>query len=280
MLKNKYSTEEFCELLNNAYTKELHKIIRKEEDPFRLSLMLKKGADPNFRDNLGRNVLFYNIREILMNYGANPWCQDKLGRTPLFYADSEYHAELLLDNLWCDNCDIRDKIEDKLPDGISWSKPLVEQIYLNQQDKDGCTALFHNDKLTKWLLERGIDTEIQDSEGKTALFYMNRNGTELLLKYGANPNVEDVNGDTPLFYSDCMEQTRALVNAGADIKHRNLSEELCIDHLGDSRTLTYLIILGISPAMEELSPILKRSRLLVQRTVRRWLAEKNGFEFV
>ena len=280
MLKNKYSVDEFCVLLDKSLKRELNRVIRKETDPFRLSLMLKKGADPNYKDGLGRNVLFYNVKNILMEHNADPWCTDRFGRTPLFYVETDYQAQMLLDNLYCDDCETRTSIEEKLPDGISWDRLMVKKLYLNHQDNDGCTALFHNDSLTKWLLERGIDTEIKDDHGCTALFYTNENGTELLLHHGANPNSIDNEGNTPLFQVESLKQTRDLVNAGAEITHRNNGGELCIDNTGDSEIHSYLILLGVNPIYEELSSTMKNSRMILQRTVKRWLAERDGFELV
>jgi hypothetical protein len=63
---------------------------------------------------------------------------------------------------------------------------------------------------------------------------------KLVLEHGGSPNIEDANGETPLSYislsyprSKLPERLRLLLNAGADINHRNLRGETTIISCSD-----------------------------------------------
>lgn len=278
MIRNTYSLDYICELINKGEIMELTKSLRKIDDPFQLSQLIKRGADPNYRDSLGKNVLFYNIRDILLRKGADPWCQDVYGRTPLFYVNSDYHAELLANHLHSESAKKRLRIS--MPKGVAWDFRIARKLYINHQAKNGNgdTALFHNDKLTNWLLQNGADTEIKNEEGQTALFFSEN--TEELLEHGADVNVIDNYGNNVLFYIDTFKQVKLLVNAGIDILQRNKLEHQCIDYMSDPESINYLILLGINPSLEMISKRVFNARRLLQRTVKRWLAERRGFELM
>ena len=57
-------------------------------------------------------------------------------------------------------------------------------------------------KVVELLLDRKVDPNIQNTDGKTALRFANENGhfevVELLLKHHANPNIQDIHGYTEL----------------------------------------------------------------------------------
>ncbi len=74
----------------------------------------------------------------------------------------------------------------------------------------------------------GVDINVRDAQGRTALPYASLNGhnemVEMLLALGAERNVQDDEGNTPLHLaarSDHEDTCRALLTAGADRALRN-----------------------------------------------------------
>lgn len=121
---------------------------------------------------------------------------------------------------------------------ILYITPLVlifglYNIYTNNVDKSAdefISAVHHNatyDEI-KIILEQGIDPNIQNEIGRTALFYaQSSNKAELLLEYGANPNHETIKKKTPLFSGMIKEKDiktffNTLIKGGADINHQDI----------------------------------------------------------
>lgn len=70
--------------------------------------------------------------------------------------------------------------------------------------------------MTKILLDRGADPDVQDRRGATPLHVATApETTALLLQRGADPNLADERGCTPLHYAD-WDHALALLNQGAD----------------------------------------------------------------
>lgn len=91
-------------------------------------------------------------------------------------------------------------------------------------------AMNRNTKCAFLLLEMGIDANIQDETGKTALMYAGMHGmtdlVEILVGGIANTNVtcQDEDGWTALMFAakkGCMKMTNILVNNGANLEAEN-----------------------------------------------------------
>lgn len=130
---------------------------------------------------------------------------------------------------------------------------LILEMGLNShkiQDEDGCTLLHlvageGDEKLTKLLLEKDAEIDVQDRQGLTPLHYAAMknclNTASLLLLTpeggkGANPNIQDKNGDTPLHLSaknNYIHMTELLLANGA----------VCNVENEDGRTPLYFAVL-------------------------------------
>ncbi|KAK9746233.1 Ankyrin repeats (3 copies) [Popillia japonica] len=138
---------------------------------------------------------------------------------------------------------------------------LILEMGLNShkiQDEDGCTLLHlvagevageGDEKLTKLLLEKDAEIDVQDRQGLTPLHYAAMknclNTASLLLLTpeggkGANPNIQDKNGDTPLHLSaknNYIHMTELLLANGA----------VCNVENEDGRTPLYFAVLTGNP---------------------------------
>ena len=63
---------------------------------------MKKGADPNIKDEAGRTPLYWaaseghvDVVKLLLVYGADPTVEDKDGKTPLDLARAEGSSEVV-----------------------------------------------------------------------------------------------------------------------------------------------------------------------------------------
>jgi ankyrin repeat protein len=102
-------------------------------------------------------------------------------------------------------------------------------IYVNKSIDDFIRAVQYeasSDEI-KMMLEQGIDPNIQNDRGMTALFYAEEpSKIRLLLKYGANPNHKDIHNKTPLFGNMIEAKymksyVNMLIKAGANINHQD-----------------------------------------------------------
>lgn len=97
-------------------------------------------------------------------------------------------------------------------------------------------AFNDNREAVELLLERGVDPDVRDLEGRTALFdaVACPGAIEALLAAGANPNATDDDGATPLMeaVSD-TRSTRMLLAAGADPNAADDDGMTPLHHLAD-----------------------------------------------
>jgi ankyrin repeat protein len=85
---------------------------------------------------------------------------------------------------------------------------LEAGVNVNVKDQNGTTALMYaciydNPEIMKFLLENGADVNVQDPPGRTALIYASMYDCSFelvknLVEYGANVNVKDVYGESVL----------------------------------------------------------------------------------
>ena len=98
-----------------------------------------------------------------------------------------------------------------------------EPIYLNKSDAL-VTAAYEGDfELVKQLVAKGVDVNVTNEEGETAIIVAAQHGysatIEFLLSHGANVNAKDNDGDTALDvakYYDCEDTVELLQSAGSE----------------------------------------------------------------
>jgi ankyrin repeat protein len=210
-----------------------------------LSALLRRGADPNARNNLEMTPLMIAattgripVVEALLRGGAKLEAWSIFG-TPLTFAAMTGQAEIarfLLDR--------HADVGARRPDGItvlmmaarSGAPEIVRDLLgrkadVNAKDADGATALIYaaregDMEAGRLLLNGGAAVDAADSHRRTALSYAAVNGhaefVKLLLEKGANVNARDQRGRTPLLltasYGDYPDVIRALLDGGADIR--------------------------------------------------------------
>jgi ankyrin repeat protein len=154
-----------------------------------IRLLLKNGADPNSKDEIGQTVLmnacmkgYYDVAELLFKNGANVNAKDDVGGTALMYAGMGGYEDvvgLLLDN----------------------------GVKVNVRDVMKNTALIRvaargHEDVAKLLLEKGADVNTKGAYGMTPLMWVASQGdivfVQLLLSYGADVNATAKDGITAL----------------------------------------------------------------------------------
>jgi ankyrin repeat protein len=99
---------------------------------------------------------------------------------------------------------------------------LIEKgINVNLKDKEGKTALMycHNPKIAKILIDKGININEVDNSGRN--YVLMYNGDEKIIKYlidnGININLQDKNGKTALMYRSNEKVVKTLLVNGANV---------------------------------------------------------------
>ena len=138
--------------------------------------------------------------QLLLDKGADINTVNIFGRTPLHHA-AEYgkiDAAGLLISLG--------------------AKPQLTKAAANRQEK-----------IINGLLQAGVDPDITDLHGQTALMHASilghMNVVKILLQWGANPNKEDLQGQTPLHKAaiwGCKNVAIQLIFAGAELNKTDL----------------------------------------------------------
>jgi len=150
-----------------------------------LSLLVKRGANINAKDNYGYTALRWATQngnipamKLLLDSGANTEIQDNLGQTPIFHTNDHEEALSLL---------------------------MKKGANINAKDREGKTALrlatqIGDIPLMKLLLDSGADTEIGDNLGQTPIFHTEKHfeALSLLMEKGAIIDAKDKDGKTAL----------------------------------------------------------------------------------
>ena len=99
-------------------------------------------------------------------------------------------------------------------------------VNINHQNYKGQTAAYSFIPMKMDLLDlhiqHGLNLDLRDNLGRSILSFVcdsfNNNACSFLLEKGANPNIQDSNGMTPLFiaiYNNQLTHAEALLNYGA-----------------------------------------------------------------
>lgn len=94
-------------------------------------------------------------------------------------------------------------IASSLPSGAEWSSADIWPFPLH------AATDFEDEKLCRFILERGIDPDTQNGNGQTALHFGAMNGTaelcKLLLEHGADPRIADNTGRSAIDVAESPE---------------------------------------------------------------------------
>ena len=171
--------------------------------------LLEAGANPNVRTSTGGTLLHIatqkgneEVMRTLFEYHADPNILDQESRTPLSYASNNKIRRLLLENGAVPN----------------------EKPYLHFALKT------NNDEFFEDLLNADIDVNLEDSHGRTPIFYC-RTPEDVfkLVKKGAFVDYQDNKGNTPLHYYSATGNNgliEALRKSGANEDSTNIKDEL------------------------------------------------------
>ncbi len=186
--------------------------------------LLSIGADPNLpSDYFGIPLISWVVMkskiefiQLLLKYNTDVMRKDtkgyNIGYTPIIYSmiqDNQKITELLLNN--------GANINQYIPKNFSSTKMTILMY-----------SIKYNKTNSSVLLNRDLNLELKDNEGRTALFYaIEDNKLDLvdsLLKKGANPNSLDNNNNSPLIlatYKTSLPIIKKLLSYNANINHYN-----------------------------------------------------------
>ena len=225
-----------------SYFKRSSSVIRRTVNSSSLSLLekkkfydiSKKGIENKLKYSLNSNLLLYKISQDNIKKGSN--IKDRISKQYLNKAISLIHEHKIKKEANRKHLDYfellrkitgKENIEIILRAFIQESETLLFTEYFNNnyrrididsQDDDGNTFLILSIKqglnyITKTLLERGVDVNIQNNEGNSALHYAlsgkNFVVADLLKKFGAKEDCYNSFGYTPW---DCVGKSIEMKN--------------------------------------------------------------------
>ncbi len=209
-------------------------------------LLLRYGADPNLPDEF---ALTYPIIEaavlsteknalaltaLLLSHGADPGVKDAMGKSAMDKAITKGYTKVV--RLLFNYCPL-DRLVKALDLAIKVHETKIAFMFLDYPEILShpsetpalvAAAETKNLSLLRAILRRGVDPNVRNNEGQTALMICAKNGflkgVKFLLSLGADLNLRDENSYTALHYaveSGKEEVVLALLKAGAEIEARN-----------------------------------------------------------
>lgn len=257
MKQNIIEKENFVELLRNSFEK------NKEYEIFKFSYCRRLNFLQLLVLNSNREEVKKYLIENIDNFKNEIDYQNERGITALMivcgnpdsYTDNDVIKTLLKAganvNLKCNDGNTA-LIYSCLYSNIESTKILLnisEDIDINLQNDDGNTALMicctgeniQDVKIAKLLLEKGVNVDLQDVDGRTPLMNTKDNIeiVKLLLKYGANVDIKDKDGRTA--YINIFEYNHFDENFILE-KLKLLSEYKANPNLQDNEGFTALML--------------------------------------
>lgn len=174
----------------------------------KIKYLISIGLDINNRDNIG-NVIYINcndeVKYLLIKSGLNINNINDYGKSLLFYEENIKLLELLLEG----------------------SKVINQQCF-----NDGKSCFFDTQKIKnssiaikkdRLLIEHGIDVNLKDKLGKTALLFNKPEVIQLLiLENGFDIHTKTNNGSNMLFFNNVsIKTTEKMIEKNIDIHHTN-----------------------------------------------------------
>ena len=166
-------------------------------------LLVRRGAELNAKDGAGENALIIasksgslRVAELLVKRGADVNAKDNIGKTALMHAAGEQRAKM---------------VALLKAAGAREFEPTLEEA-AKQGDA----------RMVRALLDRGVDPNLPDADGRTPLFHAvlsDENCVNALLEKGANPNARDRQGQSVISAATRRGNdtiVALLVEAGAD----------------------------------------------------------------
>lgn len=204
--------------------------------------LIDKGADLNSKDSSGKTVLFYEVQfnieeklddiKYLIEKGANVNAIDSSGYSVIMNIESHNFSLEIFEYLISKGADVKYKSKKGvtvLMAFINKKKFLRDRVNIVPSYNLKCVLIPEEKYLyeatlsaTKLLIDKGLDINAKDFEGKTALMYADNENSiekvEALYELGANLNAQDNLGKSVLMHLiKDIEIVKYLINAGADI---------------------------------------------------------------
>lgn len=245
-----------------------------------------------FKKSTLNKALFISIENeniklcnLLLKYGADINAKDEEGNTPVIKA-SEFNNNDMVKFLIENGADINLKndegevalIQAVENDNAEMVKTLLEQDLI-VSDGSNLNILYYDGKyfplmmavysrnieIIKLLIEFGVDLDLQNSEGNTALHSLLvdsnkqpkkiKNITNILLDNGANPNIKNNKGNTPLvdmlmvnrdktdypYQKLAFQLSKTLIENGADPYIKNNDGQSALKFLENFPSIFYYI---------------------------------------
>lgn len=187
------------------------------ENPYEIAeLLLKCGADPNVTDSMGSSLLHGAARSepdlvrLLISYGADPNIPDKIGRTPIYYSINMNNIDTLnallsspktLVNIFDEYGETplylsmslkRDPLKDPITDTLLIASDInCRNPKKNYESQLHLAVLEKNERVAKALLNKGINPNIVNVKGFTALNYASPEMAQVLKANGVDSRFSD-----------------------------------------------------------------------------------------